>query len=258
MENENVDMENELGRRIAKCRREQHLTQEELAGRLGVTPQALSQYERGLRLPDAMILRALSRSLNISADELLGIEEKRLSEEGNSQIDRDIWRRLRETLDPLQIVFGEALVPLFTGSHEYIRQIGTLRQSLADDGFLMPVVRIMDQLRLKPREVMILSHHVVLERKILPEGVSSADVVKLLEAAVRSHYDEIITVSNEDAFAYGKLVGKKEGVLVGISSGAALRAAVELAKRDENAGKTIVVLLPDTGDRYLSTPLFAD
>ena len=71
-------------------------------------------------------------------------------------------------------------------------------------------------------------------------------------------YDEIIPVSNEDAFAYGKLVGKKEGVLVGISSGAALAAAVNLAQREENAGKNIVVLLPDTGDRYLSTPLFQD
>ena len=71
-------------------------------------------------------------------------------------------------------------------------------------------------------------------------------------------YDEIIPVENEDAFATGKLIGKREGVLVGISSGAALHAAVELAKRPENAGKTIVVLFPDTGDRYLSTPLFAD
>ena len=71
-------------------------------------------------------------------------------------------------------------------------------------------------------------------------------------------YDEIIPVSNEDAFAAGKLVGRKEGVLVGISSGAALSAAVALARRQENRGKTIVVLLPDTGDRYLSTPLFAD
>ena len=71
-------------------------------------------------------------------------------------------------------------------------------------------------------------------------------------------YDEIITVTNENAFAAGKLVGKKEGVLVGISSGAAVHAAVELSKRPENEGKTIVVLLPDTGDRYLSTPLFAD
>ena len=71
-------------------------------------------------------------------------------------------------------------------------------------------------------------------------------------------YDEIITVSNEDAFATGKLIGKKEGVLVGISSGAAAWAAIELAKRPENKGKNIVVLLPDTGDRYLSTPLFQD
>ena len=71
-------------------------------------------------------------------------------------------------------------------------------------------------------------------------------------------YDEIIPVSNEDAFAAGRLIGKSEGVLVGISAGAAAFAAIELAKRPENEGKTIVVLLPDTGDRYLSTPLFAE
>ena len=73
-----------------------------------------------------------------------------------------------------------------------------------------------------------------------------------------SVYDEVIAVSNEDAFATGKLIGKSEGVLVGISSGAAAYAAIEVAKRPENAGKNIVVLLPDTGDRYLSTPLFQD
>lgn len=71
-------------------------------------------------------------------------------------------------------------------------------------------------------------------------------------------YDEIITVENDDAFATGKKIGKSEGVLVGISSGAAVWAAIQLAKRPENKGKTIVALLPDTGDRYLSTPLFAD
>ncbi len=71
-------------------------------------------------------------------------------------------------------------------------------------------------------------------------------------------YDEIIPVGNDDAFATGKEIGKNEGVLVGISSGAAVWAAIELAKRPENEGKTIVVLLPDTGDRYLSTQLFAD
>ena len=71
-------------------------------------------------------------------------------------------------------------------------------------------------------------------------------------------YDEIIAVSDEDSFTTGKLIGQSEGVLVGISSGAAAWAAIQLAKRPENEGKTIVVLLPDTGDRYLSTPLFAD
>ena len=73
-----------------------------------------------------------------------------------------------------------------------------------------------------------------------------------------SVYDEIITVTNEDAFATGKMIGRAEGVLVGISSGAAVFAAMPLAKREENKGKTIVVLLPDTGDRYLTTPMFAD
>lgn len=87
------------------------------------------------------------------------------------------------------------------------------------------------------------------------QGIGAGFVPDVLDTKI---YDEIISVENDDAFAAGKLVGKKEGVLVGISSGAAIWAAIELAKRPENAGKTIVALLPDTGDRYLSTPLFAD
>ena len=87
------------------------------------------------------------------------------------------------------------------------------------------------------------------------QGIGAGFVPDVLNTGV---YDEVIPVSNDDAFATGKLLGKNEGVLVGISSGAALWAAIELAKRPENKGKTIVALLPDTGDRYLSTPLFAD
>ena len=87
------------------------------------------------------------------------------------------------------------------------------------------------------------------------QGIGAGFVPEVLNTAV---YDEIIAVENEDAFAAGRLVGRKEGVLVGISSGAAVWAAIQLAKRPENKGKTIVALLPDTGDRYLSTPLFAD
>lgn len=87
------------------------------------------------------------------------------------------------------------------------------------------------------------------------QGIGAGFVPKVLDTGI---YDEIIPVENEDAFATGKLIGRQEGVLVGISAGAAVWAALELAKRPENEGKNIVVLLPDTGDRYLSTPLFAD
>ncbi len=87
------------------------------------------------------------------------------------------------------------------------------------------------------------------------QGIGAGFVPDVLNTPV---YDEIIPVSSEDAFAAGKLIGRSEGVLVGVSSGAALWAAIQLAKRPENKGKTIVALLPDTGDRYLSTPLFAD
>ena len=86
------------------------------------------------------------------------------------------------------------------------------------------------------------------------QGIGAGFVPDILDTGI---YDEIIPVKDEDAFTYGRIMGKKEGVLVGISSGAALAAAVELAKREENAGKQIVVLMPDTGDRYLSTKLFA-
>lgn len=113
-----------------------------------------------------------------------------------------------------------------------------------------PEVRVV---AVEPASSAVLSTGVAGPHKI--QGIGAGFVPKVLDTKV---YDEIITVSNEDAFATGKLIGKSEGVLVGVSSGAAVHAAVELAGRQENAGKTIVVLLPDTGDRYLSTPLFAD
>lgn len=113
-----------------------------------------------------------------------------------------------------------------------------------------PAVKV---IAVEPASSAILSTGVAGIHKI--QGIGAGFVPEVLNTKI---YDEIITVSNEDAFATGKHIGRKEGVLVGISSGAAVWAAIEIAKRPENEGKNIVVLLPDTGDRYLSTPMFAD
>ena len=113
-----------------------------------------------------------------------------------------------------------------------------------------PAVKVV---AVEPASSPVLSQGVTGAHKI--QGIGAGFVPDTLNTEI---YDEVLTVTNEDAFAYGRHVGRQEGVLVGISSGAAVRAAVELAKRPENKGKTIVVLLPDTGDRYLSTPMFAD
>ena len=113
-----------------------------------------------------------------------------------------------------------------------------------------PTVKVV---AVEPKTSAVLSTGIAGSHKI--QGIGAGFVPDVLDTKI---YDEIIPVDNDDAFAVGKEIGHREGVLVGISSGAALWAAIELAKRPENAGKTIVVLLPDTGDRYLSTPLFAD
>ena len=105
----------------------------------------------------------------------------------------------------------------------------------------------------EPKSSAVLSTGVAGSHKI--QGIGAGFVPDVLDTGI---YDEIIAVDNDDAFAVGKEIGQREGVLVGISSGAAVWAAIEVAKRPENAGKTVVVLLPDTGDRYLSTPLFTD
>ena len=147
----------------------------------------------------------------------------------------EIWEDTDGTVDIF--VAGVGTGGTLTGVGEYLKSQN-------------PNVKIV---AVEPATSAVLSTGVAGAHKI--QGIGAGFVPEVLNTSV---YDEIITVSDEDAFATGKAIGKNEGVLVGISSGAATFAAIELARRPENEGKTIVVLLPDTGDRYLSTPLFAD
>ena len=135
------------------------------------------------------------------------------------------------------LVAGVGTGGTITGAGEYLKSV-------------KPDVKVV---AVEPKTNAVLSTGVAGSHKI--QGIGAGFVPDVLNTKV---YDEIITVDNDDAFAIGKLIGRKEGVLVGISSGAATWAAIELAKRPENKGKNIVVVLPDTGDRYLSTPLFQD
>ena len=145
----------------------------------------------------------------------------------------EIWEATGGNVDVF--VAGVGTGGTITGTGEYLKA-------------KKPAVKVV---AVEPAASAVLSTGVAGSHKI--QGIGAGFVPEVLNTKI---YDEIITVSNEDAFATGKLIGRSEGVLVGISSGAAVWAAIELAKRPENAGKKIVVLLPDTGDRYLSTPLF--
>lgn len=147
----------------------------------------------------------------------------------------EIWEDTDGNVDIF--VAGVGTGGTLTGTGEYLKE-------------KKPEVKIV---AVEPQTSAVLSTGVAGAHKI--QGIGAGFVPEVLNKNI---YDEIIPVSNEDAFAFGKRIGKEEGVLVGISSGAAVAAAVELAKRPENKGKTIVVLLPDTGDRYLSTPLFEE
>ena len=147
----------------------------------------------------------------------------------------EIWRDTEGVVDIF--VAGVGTGGTLTGVGEYLKQQN-------------PAVKVV---AVEPATSPVLSKGVAGSHKI--QGIGAGFVPEVLNTAV---YDEIIPVENEDAFAMGRDIGRTEGVLVGISSGAAAWAAVELAKRPENEGKTIVVLLPDTGDRYLSTPMFQE
>lgn len=135
----------------------------------------------------------------------------------------------------------------------FVAGVGTGGTVTGTGKYLKSKITSVKIVAVEPASSPVLSTGVAGPHKI--QGIGAGFVPSVLDTSV---YDEIITVSNEDAFSTGKLIGRSEGILIGISSGAAVYAAIQLAKREENKGKNIVVLLPDTGDRYLSTPLFND
>lgn len=183
---------------------------------------------------------AIAKAQELAAETPNSFIPSQFTNSANPQVHREttgpeIWRDTEGKVDIF--VAGVGTGGTITGVGEYLKS-------------KKPEVKVV---AVEPATSPVLSKGTAGAHKI--QGIGAGFVPKVLDTGV---YDEIIPVANEDAFAVGKQIGKAEGVLVGISSGAAAWAAIELAKRPENEGKTIVVLLPDTGDRYLSTPLFAD
>ena len=187
----------QLGGRISACRQNRNMTQEELAYRLGITPQALSKWERGVGLPDVSMLVDLCRLLEVGADYLLGIQARNGGSEGDDKIARlpeEIRGCLSDGLDVLQIRFGAKIVPLFT-DNKFVDKILALRWEMARQGFILPIVRIRDDLKLEEQEFMITAHNNVLyaERPETLDENTVDQIIRRLGECVSRRYDEILT-----------------------------------------------------------------
>lgn len=183
----------QIGSRLSVCRQNKNLTQEELAFRLGITPQALSKWERGVSFPDISMLADLARLLGVSSDFLLGLgtDNDGDSEDRNPQVQLGI--NLRNSLQPLELNFGIKLVPYFE-NYPMVDRIQEIRKRLSCEGILMPIVRISDWSPLKEQEFMILSYQNVLYSQVietLQEGTPDYMFQKL-EETVREKYHEIL------------------------------------------------------------------
>jgi len=185
----------EIGKRIAESRRNAGFTQEELANRLGVTPQALSKWEKGASSPDLEMLTSLCNILEVSADYLVGKKRKTIVENGNLLQQDEIWKHLWDGYQPLELVFGSDVVPTFM-KNDFREEIVRVRVELAKEGILMPLVRIMDHPMLNPKEVMILAYQNVLfaeELQCIDEETLEY-LMDALRSTVRQQYAEILNV----------------------------------------------------------------
>lgn len=184
----------EIGKKIAECRREKKLSQEELANRIGITAQALSQYERGLRYPDIAILKALCITLGVSSDYLMGLKESRINEIDDVEIEKEIWWNLRRSLDTLSVDLGKDFISSWNNDI-HVKQISDLRLRLSREGILMPVVRLRDWDKLRSREFLILAYDNVLYHEEIDSDtpVSMEYIIQKLDEVVRQQYDKILS-----------------------------------------------------------------
>ncbi len=190
---ENV-LEN-IGKRIAECRRSKGFTQDELANRLGITPQALSKWEKGISSPDLSMFFLICSILDVSADFLIGIKNKSITENGDEIIQNEIWNNLRQGLEPLELIFGEDIVHVFE-NNGFIDKVAELRLQLSREGILMPIITVKDQLYLKSNEIMILAYQNVLYSEVIDViNENTLDyIIEKLGQVVRNKYAEIINM----------------------------------------------------------------
>lgn len=183
----------QIGSRLSVCRQNKNMTQEELAYRLGITPQALSKWERGVSFPDISMLADISRLLEVSADYLLGIEDWDGKEDSKRAMQLKIGRNLNSCLEAVELIIGMKLVPLFMGN-KFEPKILEMRRKLSCSGTLLPIVRIRDDTRLADQEFMILAYHNVLYSEVLEnvEDGSLDYILQKLEDTVRENYHEIL------------------------------------------------------------------
>lgn len=182
----------ELGSRISSYRQNKNMTQEELANRIGVTPQALSKWERNQSLPDVTLLISLCKVLEIRADCLLGTDTQSITESTDKDTEDKILHHLRNCLPPLELIFSVSLVPVF--SNNYVKDFEDVRTRLAKEGILMPLVWIRDEEMLKENQFMILAYRNVLYSEVLcgSEEAHYAKMIACLEKTVRNRYADIL------------------------------------------------------------------
>ncbi|MCH5251490.1 MAG: FHIPEP family type III secretion protein [Lachnospiraceae bacterium] len=183
-----------IGNKISRERQNKNMTQKELAGRVGVTPQAISKWERDQSIPDAVLLAELCRVLEISADDLLGVEIRNVTENGDSKSQNEIWNNLRNCLEPLELIFGKELVTAFM-DNSYQEKIVEVRKRLSKEGILMPLVRVRDVLSLEEKEFVILSYQKVLYRGEFDGAEENIcqHIMMHLEKTVREKYADILS-----------------------------------------------------------------